>query len=259
MKVSIILPTYNEVENVKVLIPKIMGLMKKQDYDFEVVVVDDSSPDGTAHEVRALMKKYGNLGLLLRPCKDGLGSAVRSGYDYCSGDVLCSMDCDGSFNYRDIPGLCGEVLSGRLDFVQGSRHVEGGGYEKKEFLTRVKGFVSLLGNSYVRVLFGLPLHDVSGNFRALSRRAWDSVKAVEKGNSFFLETALLVHLAGFGLGEVPVRFVERKLGVSKLNMKWEVPSFLFNTVKFFLKYNVLRKLQKRVKYLEKKLNKSGKG
>jgi dolichol-phosphate mannosyltransferase len=158
-KSVILLPTYNERENIKLIVPEIFAVRP----DVCVLVIDDSSPDGTGEEVRELMKQFPNLSLLSRPGKQGLGEAYKAGMLQVLRDTtverLITMDADGSHAASYLPDLL--RASEQNELVIGSRYVEGGGIENWE---RWRYLLSQNGNLYARVVTGLPLRDLTAGF-----------------------------------------------------------------------------------------------
>ncbi|MFA6317187.1 MAG: glycosyltransferase [Elusimicrobiota bacterium] len=221
--VSVVLPTYNEAENIVLLIPKVHAILEGLPH--EIVVVDDDSPDGTA---AAALEAGGGapwLKVIVRQDRRGLGNALAEGYDAAGCDVVVSMDADLSFDCEDILRLVAAVEGG-ADLALGTRHMEGGGYEAAALDVRVKRAISTLGNRIVRLVTGVPVRDVSANFRALRRSAWPLIRTKDATNFMLLEMILRARAAGLSLAEVPVRFGERAHGVSKLRFLIEVPRFV---------------------------------
>lgn len=226
--VSIIIPTYNEKENISILIPELENLFKEeQPYALkEIIIVDDYSPDATAKLCHELNKKYKNI-IVLQKQKQGIGAALCYGYDHAQGEVILSMDADLSFSVNDIPSLLNRIKKGN-DLVVGCRHtLQGAGYQKKQFSTFIKGTVSSSGNKIIASLLGIPLHDFSANFRAIRKRVWDSLCTTEKTNLLLLEMIVKANKKKYKISEVPVLFSERRFGKSKLNLFVESLRFLY--------------------------------
>ena len=234
------LPTYNERENIKILIPEIENLLSDNKIEGEIIVVDDSSPDGTAKLAMTLNEEYGNITVIKRRKKEGIGAALKEGYDKSNGELILSMDTDLSFDVQDILRFIDEMDKGN-DLVVGSRHLHVGDYEKPNITTKIKGFVSKFGNVGVRVLSGIDIHDFSANFRIIRKSVWDSIETKETTNSLLLEMIFKTKYKGFIVAEIPTRFKDRVYGESKLNLKKEIPKFFIKLVYFTLKYRVGRK------------------
>ena len=220
--VSMILPTYNERENLQRLIPAIEEAFHGT--PLEILVIDDGSPDGTASAAEALHAQFGNSRVLQRPGRLGLGSALRRGYEEARHDALVSCDTDGSFAAHDLVRLVTAIEQG-CDLVLGSRHAPGSRYETPHWRIRVKYWISALGNRPLRTLTKLPCHDFSVNCRAIRREIWQALQTRESSNAFLLEMILAVSAQGGRLAEIPVTFLDRRLGRSKLNLWSEVPRF----------------------------------
>ena len=231
--ISVVLGTYNEAENINKLIPLIQNVFQTESLDGEIVVVDDSSPDGTGEIVHKFESEYDNVRLFSRPGKLGHGSAIAEGYRNASGDVIFSMDTDFSHDPADIPRFIAKMNEG-FDFVQASRYVRGGSYEVKSFETWKKNVASRLGNVLARTLTGVPLHDFTTSYRAVRREVVEKVMTESAGNSFFLEFAVKAHRNGFKLTEIPIVFKDRVSGKSKLKLGKQSSSMLKELLKLSL-------------------------
>lgn len=237
--VSIIIPTYNERDNIAPLIREVHACLGSREH--EILVVDDDSPDGTGQVVRELTKEVRGLRLLTKERREGIGAALRHGYDQARRDVLLSMDADHSFAPEDIPRLLRVVEDGS-DLVLGSRHMPGGAYEAATPAVAVKRLVSALGNRAVRLVTGIKVRDFSANFRAIRRAVWEEIRAEDDSNSLLLEMILKTAYSGHRVAEVPVRFRDRLHGKSKLNLAVEVPKFLPKLLYFTLRFRLLGRL-----------------
>ena len=212
----IILPTYNEAENVKVLIPRIF----KQIEDCTVLVIDDGSPDGTAEIARELANKFPNLEVINQGKKGGLGSAYRFGFLWGLSrgyEDLVEMDADLSHRVRDLSNLL--EMKDRLDadLVIGSRWISGG-----EIVNWSKGreLLSRLANRYVRVVLNLHINDSTSGFRVYSSELMkkiDIASIQSEGYCFQIEMTRAARKAGGKIVEVPITFRERERGVSKMS------------------------------------------
>ncbi|MDP2750638.1 MAG: glycosyltransferase [Nanoarchaeota archaeon] len=239
VKISIVLPTYNEKENLEILIPHIEKIIKRENYCGEIIVVDDNSPDGTADIAKNFNKKYKNIKVISRMKKEGIGAALREGYNNATNDYILSMDSDLSFNPEEIVRFVDGMNSG-IDLIVGNRHHLGGIYEKKQASTKIKGFVSKFGNVLVRIISGLNIHDFSANFRCIRKKTWQSIKTHEKTNALLLEMIIKSKNKGFKVNEIPVTFKERKFGKSKLNLTKEAPKFFLKLISFVIKYRLFK-------------------
>lgn len=231
--VSIVLPTYNERENIAALLADIAAAFGDRRY--EVLVVDDSSPDGTGDVVRALAAVGYPARLITRTVKEGIGAALRQGYDESRGQVIASMDADRSFDPRELRVLVERVVAG-ADVAVGDRHGTGSRYEAEHFTIRLKRLVSDSGNWILGRATGMPVRDFTGNFRAFRRDVWDAIQTSERTNTLLFEMLLLAYLAGFVLVDVPVTFRERQAGTSKLRLTKEAPKFLLKLASYLWRY-----------------------
>ena len=240
MRISVIIPTYNEKKNIEILIPKIERLLQNRfKNDFEIVVVDDNSPDGTANSVIKLNKKYGNARVIVRKGRKGIGNALKEGYNNAKGDLIISTDADLSFDAEDMLRLVQKIEEGH-DLVVGSRHIYKNYYEKPDFQTKIKGFASKYGNIMVRVLSGVDIRDFSANFRIIKKSIWNRLKISDNTNSMLLEMILKSRYKGYKIAEIPVKFKDRLYGKSKLNLVKEAPKFLIKLIFYVFKYRILR-------------------
>ena len=213
--VLIVLPTYNEVDNITSILDGIRDAAPQAD----MLVVDDGSPDGTADRVRWVARRMPGLHLLERTSKDGLGAAYRAGFawgiehDY---DVLVEMDADGSHRPQDLPSLITAVTNG-ADLAIGSRYVSGGVIPKWSLGRRL---LSRGGNLYASLMLGLGVNDATAGFRAyraslLQRIDFQSLKA--GGYGFQIEGAWKAVRSGASVTEVPITFEDRVAGESKMS------------------------------------------
>ena len=222
-KVFIIIPTYNEAENITSLVEKICSLGG----DFRIIIVDDNSPDGTADIAERLGQSQGNVLVLRRPGKMGIGSAFRDGMkaalSFPECEHIITMDADLSHDPRDIPRLL--EASAEADLVQGSRYIKGGEIIGWNLYRKL---VSRLANLIYKYLFGLA-NEVTTSFRVYSRECAQIVASGESADQYYFSaaSALLVKDSGLKVKEVPIRFVNRRLGTSKLDRSEIISSLRF--------------------------------
>ena len=219
MHVKVMLPTYNERESVGSVIKSLMEL-EIQSVQISVIVIDDNSPDGTAQFVRSLNLR--NVEVLQRPNKDGLGSAYKAGIEKAlqESDVthLVSMDADSSHRVADLSRLIESARSNpTANLVIGSRWVPGGAIENWPFARK---FLSKLGTKYAQWALNLEIKDLTGGFRVYPRRTLERLdlsQITSNGYCYQIEMAYAIsHLQG-EIIEVPITFVERREGVSKMS------------------------------------------
>jgi dolichol-phosphate mannosyltransferase len=215
MKKLVIIPTYNEKENIENIISAVFAL----EDGFHILVVDDSSPDGTAEIVKDLQKKFPHhLHLSVRKIKDGLGKAYIHGFRWAleyQYDYIFEMDADFSHNPNDLPKLYEACL--QADMAVGSRYSKGVNVVNWP-MGRV--LLSYFASKYVRFVLGLPTHDTTAGFVCFSRKVLeeiglDNVKL--KGYGFQIEMKFRAFKKGFRIVEVPIIFTNRILGESKMN------------------------------------------
>ena len=228
LSVTVVIPSYNERDNMAPLLTRVARALAGRTH--ELLVVDDLSPDGTGAEVTRLAKTIPWVRLVTKTRREGIGAALRMGYDLARHDVIVSLDADLSFSPEDIPRLLERIDAG-CAMALGCRHGGQGGYETPNGRIWLKFLVSRVGNRIVRWATGLTVRDYSANFRAIRRDVWESIKTRENDNSLLLEMILKVHRGGFRLEEVPVTFSDRVAGRSKLNLAVEAPKFLFKLIR----------------------------
>lgn len=234
MKLSIVIPTYNEKENLKVLIPTIERILE---CDFEILVVDDSSPDQTGLEALKLNTIYHNIRLITRPKKEGIGAALREGYDKADGDYIISTDADLSFPPEGLLAILKMLQYEGYDLVLGCRH-HGANYERKNFSTKIKWFVSKFGNIMVRWMTGVPVNDFSANFRGIKKTTWQDIETTDNTNTMLLEMIIKAHNKNYRIGQFTTPFIDRQYGNSKLNLMREAPKFFLKLVKYTWLYRI---------------------
>lgn len=218
----VIVPTYNESNNIKKLIETVMSLD-----EIDLLIIDDGSPDGTADIVTEEQKTYPDrLFLIERPGKLGLGTAYVRGFQYALGHdytYICEMDADFSHDPTDLPLLIEEVKTGRSDVAIGSRYANGISIINWP-LSRL--ILSYSANLYARFITGLPIFDTTAGFKCIHREVLEtiSVESIRSnGYAFQIELHFRAWKAGFDLNEVAIIFREREEGVSKMSKSivWE--------------------------------------
>lgn len=212
----VIIPMYNECENAAAIIDAVMNLGRKVD----ILVIDDNSPDGTAAIVKEKMKEYpGSIDLIERAGKLGLGTAYITGFKHCLGrgyEYICEMDADFSHNPNDLLRLIDEAEKG-ADVAIGSRYVSGVNVVNWP-MGRV--LMSFYASKYVRLITGMPVHDTTAGFVCYRRRVLETMpldKIKFKGYAFQIEMKFTAYKYGFRIVEVPIIFINRVLGTSKMS------------------------------------------
>lgn len=213
---TVVIPTYNERENIAELIQRILEMSR-----FRVLVVDDNSPDGTAAVVATLAADEPRVGLLLRPEKRGLGSAYVAGFRRALAEgaaFICEMDADFSHDPSYLPQLLAAAET-RYDLALGSRYIRGGGTTDWGI---VRQLISRGGNLYARAILGLPVMDATGGFRCYRRRVLETINLDDiqsNGYAFQIELVYRTLRAGFRIGELPIIFPDRRVGRSKMSRR----------------------------------------
>ncbi len=214
-KALVVVPTYNEVEN----LPRVVPLILQQGNGFHVLIVDDNSPDGTGVLADQLAEKSSRVNVLHRPGKLGLGAAYVAGFDWGlqrEFDLLIEMDADLSHPANVLPQLVGAL--DEVDVAVGSRYVGGRITVVNWPLRRL--VISLFGSWYARTITGLPVVDATGGFNGFRREVAEAVgldRIRSNGYSFQIELKYRAWRKGFSLGEVPIVFTERDSGESKMS------------------------------------------
>jgi dolichol-phosphate mannosyltransferase len=223
-KAVVCLPTYNERENLEAML-RALG-----DKGARVLVIDDNSPDGTGELADRLAQQLDYVDVLHRERKEGLGPAYLAGFRRALADgaeLILEMDCDFSHDPNDVPRLVAAVED--ADVALGSRYVESGAVRNWGVLRR---FVSAGGSWYARVLLGVRIRDLTGGFKCYRRKVLETIDldAIHsKGYAFQIETTFRALRAGFRVVEIPITFVDREAGGSKMSRAivaeaiWKVP------------------------------------
>ena len=226
MQATVCLPTYNERENVERMVRALVA------QGVRVLVIDDNSPDGTGEIADRLAAELDGLDVLHRGRKDGLGPAYLAGFRRALADgaeLILEMDCDFSHDPKDVPRLLAQVEQG-ADLVLGSRYVPGGRIPNWGLLRR---FVSRGGCVYAQLWLQTRVHDLTGGFKCYRRRVLETIDldAIDaKGYAFQIETTYRALRKGFRVVEVPITFVDREEGGSKMSKRivleavWMVPA-----------------------------------
>jgi dolichol-phosphate mannosyltransferase len=222
------LPTYNERENLEALIDA-LGAAVDTTTD-RVLVIDDGSPDGTGQIADRLAGERSWVSVLHRPAKVGIGPAYIAGFRWAlaeGAELVLEMDCDFSHDPADVPRLIDAAAE--ADLVLGSRYAPGGGTANWGLVRRI---VSRAGCLYAQVLLGLRIRDLTGGFKCFRRAALEAIDLdalSAHGYAFQIETTYRVSRAGLRVREVPITFVERRAGASKMTgsivaeAMWKVP------------------------------------
>ena len=216
-KTLIIIPTYNEIENVEAIISTVLALSES----YNILIVDDGSPDGTADKVKSMQQEYASrLHLLEREGKLGLGTAYIAGFKYAlqyDFDYIMEMDADFSHDPNKIAPLLESCSQDGVGMSVGSRYVKGGGFRN---WSRYRLLLSYCASIYTRLITWMPVKDPTAGFVAYKREVLEKMD-LEKikfiGYAFQIEMKYYCYSLGYKIKEVPIVFVDRVLGTSKMN------------------------------------------
>ena len=229
--VWLILPTYDEAENVEPLVRAALERLEALGRRHTILIVDDSSPDGTGEIADRLAAEIPQVQVLHRARKQGLGHAYLAGFAVAldhGADLVMEMDADFSHDPGDIPRLIAAAEA--ADLVLGSRYVPGGGIANWGLVRRL---VSRGGSAYARIVLGVPVRDLTGGFKCFNRRVLEAIDlggVRADGYVFQIELTYRAVRAGFAVTEVPILFRERRVGASKMTPRialeavWKVPA-----------------------------------
>jgi dolichol-phosphate mannosyltransferase len=227
----LILPTYNEAENIEALARAALAQLESTGIEHTILVVDDSSPDGTGQIADRLAGELPQVRVLHRASKEGLGRAYLAGFAIAleaGAELVLEMDSDFSHDPADLPRLL--AAADAADLVLGSRYVPGGGVTD---WGRLRRLLSRGGSAYARWLLGVPVRDLTGGFKCFHRRVLEGIDLDDVragGYGFQIELTYRAIKAGFTVTEVPILFREREVGTSKMTAKialeavWKVPA-----------------------------------
>jgi dolichol-phosphate mannosyltransferase len=228
MRATVCLPTYNERENLEPMLRALEGILRDDD---RVLVIDDASPDGTGALADSLARELPFVDVLHRGRKEGLGPAYLAGFRRVlatDAELILEMDCDFSHDPQDVPRLI-SAAEGGADLVLGSRYVEGGSIPS---WGAVRRFISYGASVYSRVLLQTRVRDLTGGFKCFRRPVLEELdldRIESRGYAFQIETTYRALRAGFRVVEIPIAFVDREVGGSKMSRAivveaiWRVP------------------------------------
>lgn len=217
MNPIVIIPTYNEKENITAMLDKVMSLSEP----FDVLVVDDNSPDGTAHLVKEKQIEHSRIHLLENGEKNGLGTAYIAGFKWClarSYDYIFEMDCDFSHNPDDLIRMYNELCQGHCDLVVGSRYV--GNVVNVVNWPMGRVLLSYFASAYVRFFTRMKLADATAGFVGYTSKLLNTInldKIQFRGYAFQIEMKYTAYRLGFPIKEIPIVFTDRTAGESKMN------------------------------------------
>ncbi len=223
-----VIPTYNEAENIERLLVLTHDILLASGVSHELIVVDDKSADGTREIVKKLQAGISELRMIERDNERGLATALIAGFETARGELLGSMDADLASDPKYLPEMITAIKEN--DFVIGSRYLAGSVFRGKPLLNRL---ASVVGQFLVRILLNVKVRDTSNNYRIFTRRVWESIRERlhPEGNIMITEIAYLAEKGGFRMKEIPITYIERRQGKSKLSVWKETLRFFRNIQK----------------------------
>lgn len=226
MDVSIITPVYNERDNLRKFIPQVEEVLSNTSHNFEIVIVDDNSPDGSGGVAQKLAEEYENIKILQRPKKMGLGTAYKEGYKLTEGRLIVSIDSDLSHDPKILLHMI--EAADTADIVIGSRFVKGGGIEGRSMW---RDMLSTFANYFIRAITGHNIRDWTSGLRVYRREVWEtSMPRVECMKwDFQFESLYKALFDNFKVKEVPITFHERLEG----NSKFSITEAFYFIISFF--------------------------
>ncbi len=240
----IILPTFNEIGNIEITLKKIENLS----YKFDVIVVDDNSPDGTGSYVKEAINsnKFNiNINLIIRKGKEGLGTAYIEGFKRSlelKYSYIFQLDCDGSHDPKKLEDLLNDLKNNNADIAVGSRYIKGITVINWP-LSRL--LLSIFANYYVKVITGLDVNDSTGGFNGYTNKALNSImknKIYFKGYAFQIQMKFIGYKLGFKIKEITIIFKDREIGESKMSFKISGEAFLgiiyMKFISLFTRYKI---------------------
>jgi len=233
-KYSILLPTYNEKENLPIIIWLIFQTFENTKHEFEVIVIDDGSPDGTLEVAKKLQKIYGSEKLILRPRakKLGLGTAYMHGIKHANGNFIILMDADLSHHPKFIPNMINLQKQKNFDIVSGTRYQGNGGVYGWDFKRKL---ISRTANYICQILLRPNASDLTGAFRLYKKEILENLIKISKSKGYVFQMEMIVRArqCNYSVGEVPISFVDRFYGESKLGGS-EIVSFIYGILDLFV-------------------------
>lgn len=226
MKISVIVPMYNEEENVLNTLAKIDEILRKKYQNYEILAVDDGSQDDTFKLAGEFASKTPHVRVLQHNVNMGMGKALRTGFEDAEGDIIVTVDADLSYDPSFIPELVSELDDESVDIVVGSQYMEGG---KTEDIPFFRLFLSKIANKIVGYAMTGDLSTVTGVLRAYRKEVLDSIELESNGTAINPEILSKANAVGFKIKEIPVTLKGRELGESKIRLKSTTISHLLFT------------------------------
>lgn len=233
-KYSIILPTYNEIRNLPLVVYFLFKYLK--DFNFEIIIIEDGSPDGTLEVANLVQELYGRDAIIIlnRGKKLGLGTAYKAGLELASGDYIILMDADLSHHPKYIPTFIRVATEGNYDIVTGTRYRGSGGVYGWDLKRKI---ISCGANTLTQMALGPSVSDLTGSFRLYKKSVLKKLIGMSrsKGYAFQMEIIVIAEQIGYKIAEVPISFVDRVYGESKMGIE-EIVRFAFGLVDIALRY-----------------------
>jgi dolichol-phosphate mannosyltransferase len=210
-RLSIVIPTINEAENIMRLIPEVERILGENQIDGEIIIVDDMSCDGTRDKAHELNSMYSNIRVIKRTVRDGLGNALREGVRQSKNPNILFMDADLSHDPAEIPNFLGKLEA--HDIVVGSRYARGSRIRR----SALRKIISWAYNLACKALLNVRVSDMTSGYRAFKRDIFQEISPRSSGPEIHSELVLCASINGYALGEIPVTYVDRETGESKLH------------------------------------------
>lgn len=239
-KISIVIPTYNEIDNIEILISNIQRVLEENNPNYEILVVDDNSPDRTGDIVKTISKVNKKVKLIQRSQRTGLGDAYKTGFQHITGDIIFEMDADLSHDPHDIPKFLKALK--KVDVTVGSRYIKGGGNNNRR---KIRIIISRVANILASFFFNLHLSDCTSGYRAYKRKVIETIIPYVNCQKYTFQVEMLEKANDFkfSIGEVPIMFQDRQKGKSKFNLG-EISEFLKDLLKKILLIDYIKKKKK---------------
>lgn len=233
---SVVIATYNERRNIELLLPMVARALQQVGVEHEIIVVDDSSPDGTAAAAADMAQRLPQIRIIIRRNERGLATALQRGFDESRGEFIATLDGDLCHDPKHLPEMLRLVQADPDLIAIGSRYIAGSTFVGKPWL---KKLASRVGQLVVRLILGLPVRDTSNNFRVFSASLYRRIRGqvITDGNAYLISFLLCAYLAGARFVELPIQYVERRFGDTKLQLGVETKRF----------FHVLRQMRRVVK------------
>ena len=235
-EISVVIPTYNERENIENLIPNLEHVLKENGIIGEIIIIDDNSQDGTARIVEEFNKKYKNIKLVSREKKEGVGSARKVGFSLATKEIIISMEGDNTHNPQYVPLFIDKIEKG-YDLVIGSRYLKESQIVNWPLKRRI---ISKVANFIARFFAGVRVTDVTSGYRAFRKNMYSKFTIDSDGYPFNMEFACEAHSRGFKIAEIPIIFKDREKGKTKLKVTKELVSFITTSFRFAYTYRPVK-------------------